>query len=116
MDDINKEIGWKIRKLREQHEDTLTSLGKAVNFNFSNLSKIERGERRADADLLKRIATHYDVPVSYFFGEEVNLPQELKDLGVDWIAFSEEMKKDGLTPEEIRRYVEIVKQLKGNLS
>lgn len=112
---MKNEIGKRIKQRRLEKGLTLKQLGEKVQYDFSNLSKIERGEYEASYELLNSIAEALDVPLSYLFGETVELPKELKDLGVDWIALAEDMKKESLTPEEIRRYVEIVKQLKGSL-
>jgi transcriptional regulator with XRE-family HTH domain len=104
-------IGNKIRDLRNKNGDTLPELGKRLNFNYSNLSKIERGERSASVELLEQIAKVYDVKISYFFGEEGELPNELKEKGAKWISFVDEMEERQLTPEQIKATLEFLEKM-----
>lgn len=105
-----KDVGKKIRDLRNKRGDSLEELGNKLNFNFSNLSKIERGVRKPTIELIEQIMDIYDVPLSYFFGEEKELPEELAKVGVEWIAFVEEMEDNQITPEEIKAILKIIKQ------
>lgn len=65
-------IGKRIKTLRKENNDTLEVLGRKLNFNYSNLSKIERGTRRPSIDLLKAISELYNVPVSQLIGEDID--------------------------------------------
>lgn len=117
-----KGVGSKIREIRIKNNDTLKDLGKKLNFNYSNLSKIEREVRTPSIELIEEIAKLYDVPLSYFFGQEQEIPKELKDIGVEWIAVAEELKEKmspeeaktiaALTPEEIKAVINLVSQMK----
>lgn len=104
-------IGNKIRELRKKNGDSLEELGKKINFNYSNLSKIERGERSPSVELLEQIAKLYDVSVSYFFGDEGKLPKELEERGAKWIAFGEKMEQRELTPEQIEATLEFLDKM-----
>ena len=110
-------IGSKIRKLRIERKDTLMSLAKKLDIDFSSLSKIERSDREASADLIRKIVEVYLVDPKYFFGEgftesegqlllEENLqPSELKKkykFIVDGVEATEEEIKDAISL--IRRY------------
>lgn len=106
-----KNIGKTIRELRLKNGDSLEDLGKKVNFNFSNLSKIERGERKPSIELLEQISTIYDVKLSYFFGEEGEVPEEWKEIGVEWVAFAKDMKEKNITPEEMNNVLEFMKKM-----
>lgn len=103
-----KGVGKKIRDLRMKNNHTLEQLGSKLNFNYSNLSKIEREVRTPSLELLNEIADLYNVPLSYFFGEEKEVPDELKDAGVEWITFIDEMKEKKLTPKDIKKILEII--------
>lgn len=61
-----KGVGKKIREIRIKNKDTLEQLGKKLNFNYSNLSKIEREVRTPSIELIEEIARLYEVPLSYF--------------------------------------------------
>ncbi|WP_447579932.1 helix-turn-helix domain-containing protein [Acinetobacter baumannii] len=106
-----KGVGKKIRELRVKNGHTLEQLGSKLNFNYSNLSKIEREVRTPSVELLKEIAEIYDVPLSYFFGNEQEIPEELKKVGVEWITFAEEMEERNITPDEIKAILDIVKKV-----
>ncbi|MEH7354816.1 helix-turn-helix transcriptional regulator [Neobacillus drentensis] len=50
------DIGNRIKKLRERHGLTLEEIGEKVHFNYSNLSKIERGVRKPTLELLEQLS------------------------------------------------------------
>jgi transcriptional regulator with XRE-family HTH domain len=60
-------VSYKIKELRKKRGDTLKSLAQKVNYDFSNLSKIERGIHQPSLSLLKKIAAVYNVGLDYFF-------------------------------------------------
>lgn len=62
-------IGLKIKKIRKENKDTLKSLAAKVDYDWSNLSKVERGVYGASVELLKKITEVYSVSPTYFFGE-----------------------------------------------
>lgn len=102
---MKEHVGEKINKIRTEHRDTLKELAKKIDYDYSNLSKVERGKYGASVDLIKRISEVYDVSPSYFFGEgftdaegrlliEVDIePSTLKekyDFNIDGTAATEE--------------------------
>lgn len=60
------QVKYKIRELRKKNGDTLKKLAEKINYDYSNLSKIERGLYKPSISLLKKIANVYDVQISYF--------------------------------------------------
>lgn len=104
-------FGQKIRDIREKNGDTLEELAKKLNMTWSSLGKYERGERKITPELLEEIANIYDAPMSYFFGEEKEVPEELKEVGVKWIAFAKEMEEKNLTPEQIKATLDLIANL-----
>ena len=60
-------IGTKIRMLRKENKDTLQSLSEKIEYDLSNLSKVERGKVDISLDLLQKIIDVYDVDANYFF-------------------------------------------------
>lgn len=94
-----------------KHNHSLEEVGQKANVNFSNLSKIERGLRSPTLELIERLSEIYDTPISYFFGEEGEVPEQLKDIGVEWIAFAEEMKEKQLTPDQIKATIEFLDKM-----
>lgn len=106
-----EKIGDKIREIRLKHKHTLEELGEKINFNPSNLSKIERGIRKPAIELVEQLAKIYDVPLSYFFGEEGEVSTELREIGVEWITFIEEMEEKEITPDEIKAIIDIMNKM-----
>jgi transcriptional regulator with XRE-family HTH domain len=104
-----KEIGNRIKELREKRNLTLKDLGEAINFNFSNLSKVERGTRKPTIELLESLSAYFNVDIAYFFGEKQEIPKELQDIGAEWLLFSKEMKEQNLTPEQIKNIMKAIK-------
>lgn len=62
-------VGLKIKQLRKENKDTLKSLAKKIDYDWSNLSKVERGIYGASIDLIKKITDVYKVNPGYFFGD-----------------------------------------------
>jgi transcriptional regulator with XRE-family HTH domain len=61
-----KNWGKRVRELRLQHKDTLKELAEKIEYDHSNLSKIERGIYKGQIDVFQKIADVYGVDVSYF--------------------------------------------------
>lgn len=71
------DIGKKIRILRTENKDTLRSLAEKIDYDLSNLSKVERGKYEVPVDLLQKIIDVYKVDPRYFF----NIPVEFTNAG-----------------------------------
>lgn len=88
---MEQHVGLKIKQLRKENKDTLKSLAQKIDYDWSNLSKVERGLYGASIELIKKIVEVYQVNPGYFFGDnftesegqllmEENLdPSELKE-------------------------------------
>lgn len=107
---LNKEIGEKIRKLREDKGLTLREAGEAIGVDFSHLGRIERGNA-ASMKVYSKILDYFGKDITYLFGEKGELPKELAEIGVEWIAFAKEMKERNLTPDEIKAILNAIKKL-----
>ena len=60
-----KEIGERIKNLREENGYSQTQVANYLGIDQSNLSKIERGERKFKLDLLKKLCSLYDCSQDY---------------------------------------------------
>jgi transcriptional regulator with XRE-family HTH domain len=107
---MNK-YGKRIREIREKHGHTRQELANKIELSESGLGKIERGERNFKPGLLEQIADIYETPLSFFYGMEGDLPLELKNKGVEWIRFIEEMEERNLTPEQIKATLEFLDKM-----
>jgi len=116
---FNKEsIGVKVREAREYYSSkigidfTQTDLAHKIGVSRSHINEIENGKVYPSIPKLNDIAKACDVTIGWFNSEFVEVPQELREIGVDYIAALKELKADGLSPEEIRKLSEIAKVFK----
>lgn len=75
-------LAEKLRLAREYLTLSQDEVAKAVGIPRAAISLIESGQRRVDVLELKKFATVYDRPVSYFTGEEKTqaIPEEVEHL------------------------------------
>lgn len=105
-----KTIGNKLREGRERKGYSLRWVAEKVDLHHSYIGKLEKGVVKSPGvQTLEKLCNVYDIEVYDLFGKRERLPE---NVDIEWISLSEEFKKDGLTPEEIRKYVKIVKDLK----
>lgn len=113
---------YKIKELRKKNGDTLKSLAEKINYDYSNLSKIERGIYNPSLTLLQRIANVYGVDVRYLIESESEKEytqaeqQFMQDLDID---SEERLKKYNLviddqkiTQEEMEFIIDIIRKLR----
>lgn len=110
--EINKEIGAKVRSLRESKGLTLREVATALDMDYGHLGRLERGTVAPSMKKIQSLADYFQVDTSYFFGEKGEVPDELKEVGVEWVTFIDKMKRRNLTPEEIEKVLDIVEKLK----
>ena len=63
------DIGEQIKKLREEKRITGKDLARRIGLSQSQMSRLEKGQRRIDTEVLARIADALDVSPACFFGE-----------------------------------------------
>ena len=64
---VNKQLGMRIRYLREQKKMTLEDLSFESNVNKNYLSDLERGNRNPTVKILERIALALDISLETLF-------------------------------------------------
>ncbi|MEH7380029.1 helix-turn-helix transcriptional regulator [Bacillus sp. JJ1533] len=107
-----KHIGDQIKTLRLQHGKTLKELGEEIDFNYSNLSKIERGLRKPTVEFLKKLTNYYKVDISYFFDVDNENPSNRVSMDLDWFMLSQEMKSKNVTFEELKAMADTIAKIK----
>jgi transcriptional regulator with XRE-family HTH domain len=112
--DFEKEIGEKLKKLRERKGYSMRFVGEALGLDYSYIGKIEKGNLPS-LKVLKELVELYGTTLSELFGESQPIPQELKEIGVEWISFAKEMKEKELTPEKIKHYINVIKEFKDKI-
>lgn len=115
---------YKIKDLRKKHGDTLKTLANKINYDYSNLSKVERGIYEPSFDLLMKIANVYNVQMNYFFEDDYNdyTPEEtnlLKPLDINSrdIKKNYELLLDGkkVSKKELEFAIDIIRKLRVTL-
>jgi transcriptional regulator with XRE-family HTH domain len=109
----------KIKEIRKKNGDTLKGLAQKVNYDYSNLSKIERGLYEPSLSLLKKIADVYNVNVAYFLdghqhtSEEASLMANL-DLSLEELSSKYDLLLDGkkLSETELDLVIEVIRKLR----
>jgi transcriptional regulator with XRE-family HTH domain len=64
---VDKEVGKRIKRRRQQLRMSQTALGAAVGVSFQQIQKYERGANRVSSSVLYGIAQTLDVAITYFF-------------------------------------------------
>lgn len=108
------EMGKKLKRLRKHKNLTLQEVGDMIGYDYSGLSKIERGEREISLDLLVQLCDIYETSLDSLLGIKKEPPKDLKDIGVEWVGFINDMENKDLTPEQIKEYVDIIQKIKEN--
>ncbi|MBN8200522.1 helix-turn-helix domain-containing protein [Bacillus sp. NTK034] len=111
MEELDIEVGLKLKKLREEKGYSMREVGERIGIDHSYVGKIEKG-KIPSLNTLKRLCNLYDISVSSLFGDEVEKPKPLKDIGVEWMTFIDKMEKRELSPKEIEDIMEALKALK----
>ncbi len=106
-------LGERLKELRKQRGMTLKELGEVLEFNYSNLSKIERGIRNPNVKLLERLAHYFDVDISYFFNNKASrLEGGNPNYHYLWNSLYEGLEKKKISIEELRSMVDALEKIK----
>ena len=74
--DVNFQVGQRIRNLRVVHGKSQSALGAVLGLTFQQIQKYERGANRISVENLWLIARHFGVEVTYFFETVERSPQD----------------------------------------
>src|SRR3989337_45799 len=66
----NREIGLRIKKVREALEISQMKLAEAVGVSFQQIQKYESGMNKVSIEKLKKISKALNAPLTYFIGLE----------------------------------------------
>ena len=66
----SKQIGWKLRKLRQQAGWTQEYLAEKIGVSTQQIQNYESGSNKLNTDRLQQLAQALDVPVQAFFTDE----------------------------------------------
>ncbi len=105
-------IGFKIRKLREEHDLSQPKLASALQISQSELSKIENGQtKKIDFLFMDKVAKYFNKNLEYFIDSNAQTNNVKKNLGT--IAYNVETINN--YPENNNILAEIQKLIADNI-
>lgn len=102
---IQKNVGKKIKQLRESHKMTLEQLGDRLGVTKGYIHHMENGNRKISLDFLQSIADIFNVEMYYFFTDKQVV--ELDNETVTLINAKKEWDKQEITIDDINEWIEI---------
>lgn len=115
-------LGNKLKQIRNLNNMTQDELAKALNISKGTIGMYEINKRKPDTDMLKKIADFFNISLDYLLGRTDNpnyaviskdeLPQELLEVGYDYLVVLKEAKETGLTADELHDLIELAKKMK----
>lgn len=98
-------VGKNIRYFRNRKGISQEVLGEKVGLSKSQISQIETGAKSTSVERLSKIADVLGINVSDLYDEE----DKIKDEDA-WIIFTDELKKEGIKPEQAKKWIDFAKQ------
>lgn len=86
----NKDIGRRIKLLREKLRISQERLGELLGVSYQQVQKYEKGVNKVSAERLYRIAQALNVPLDFFFegrGESRYEEKEVAEINKDGLSF-----------------------------
>ncbi|WDV47384.1 helix-turn-helix transcriptional regulator [Clostridiaceae bacterium M8S5] len=107
----------RLKDLRKEKGIEAQHIAKLLNVSKSTYSYYENNKSEPNYETLKKIADIFNVSIDYLLGrvEHKNatiiedIPKELKELGVEYLEVTKELKEKGLTPQKIKSLIEGLK-------
>lgn len=70
-DQFDRELGFRLKALRQKSGVSQKQLGELLGISFQQVQKYESGANRMPPERIEACAKLFNVPVSYFFGSQV---------------------------------------------
>jgi len=105
-------IGEKIKQIRHEKNMSLRQLAVMSDINHAYLSRIENGKVQPSVESLTKIAKALGCDVADFFEKKMEVDDELKKEGVQWVIFGKELEKEGITLEQVKEWIRAIKATK----
>lgn len=109
-----KGFGKNIKKYRKLKRLTQEELGKKLEVTKSYISKVESENTTPKMEFFLKVAELLGVDINNLFDDAKEPPQELKDVGIEWIILGEELEKEGITLEQVKQWAEIARNFSKN--
>lgn len=114
MEELDIEIGQKLKKLREEKGLSMREVAARIGIDHSYIGKIEKG-KFPSLEKLRKICELYGVSVQSLIGQEITVPDELKELGVKWITLSNALAEQEITVNQLLKMLPAIKALKNSV-
>ena len=115
-------LGHRLRELRKEKKLTIREVSEIFNIGKSTVSDYENNKRSPNYEMLKMFSEFYSVTIDFLLGitsekniytsKAANLPQELRDVGVDYIALAKEFEDNDIPPEDVKKILDALKNIK----
>ncbi len=79
----------RLRQERERRGETQAEVAAVIGVSANTYSNYERGKRRMDIEILRRICDHFDVTADYFLGSS-DIPYSLGKRGQNYPSWIRE--------------------------
>jgi XRE family transcriptional regulator, master regulator for biofilm formation len=105
MKDSLFSAGKRLKELRTEKKIGLREFAKLVSYAPSYVSLVEKGERRGSVEFFEKCAKELHVSIGDLLEEKIVVPDDLKKEGVEWIVFGKELEKEGISMDQIKKWV-----------
>lgn len=109
---IEKKLGEKLKALREERGLSLREAGRRANVNYSYLGQIEKGQKSPSLNTYEQLCHFYGVELKDLLGKDMT-PSQLTESDLEWVVFGKKMESRNLTQEELEKYIDIIRGLRG---
>jgi XRE family transcriptional regulator, master regulator for biofilm formation len=111
MTDSLYTAGKRLKEIRLKSKISLREFAKRINFSPSYVSYIENGEKRGSVDFFQKCSEVLGISIGDLFDDKkVPVSEELKKEGVEWIILGKELEKDGISMEDVKKWVDEYKK------
>ena len=104
-------VGERIIQLREAANISTAELARRSKVSQPYLYQLEAGTRKGSIDIIEKISRALNMTIKDFFDgyETRDLPQQLKDIGIENITLAKEIKDSGIPVEDLRKIIKALK-------
>ncbi|MDW8515064.1 helix-turn-helix domain-containing protein [Priestia flexa] len=104
-----RSIGEIFKENRERKKLSQDEIAKRLEVTKSYISKVENNIKKPTMEFLNRAAEVFDIDVLDFFEGKVKPDQTLSTENLEWVILGEEMKRQGVSAEQLREWVRAIK-------
>ncbi len=115
-------IGDRLKLLRKEKGLEAQHIAKKINVAKSTYSGYENNKSVPNYEILKKLADVFNVTTDYLLEktdrkelaviEGDSIPQELRDIGIEYLQVNKELKEKGFSPEDIRELIGTIEKIK----